>query len=415
MQTIIESLREIFYYLRQYKSRTAMTLFGITWGTLTVVLLLAFGAGAKRQLQKSMHGLGESICIVWPGRTSLPYQGFGIGRSIPLTAEDVAYVRREVGGIRRISPEFSWWQGTIRRKDRINRPNITGVLPEYGPMRNIWWQPGGRWLNDLDVRQKRRVVFLGNNLRDFLFGKNKPAVGRYVYINDIPFLVIGVLKKKIQNSTYNQRDADRAFIPMTTFQAIFGETYISDFVYQLQDANRTEQVKAQLYQALGRKFKFDPKDKEALSIWDTTEIDQFVSSFSLGFTIFLGIIGSITLLVGGIGLANIMYVVVQERTREIGIRRTVGARQAHIMMQFLLEAFLIIGIGALIGFVMAVGMIRVFAALPLQSFKEQAGTPYINLWVAGIAAFLLFAIGFLAGFFPARRAAKLNIIDSLRF
>ncbi len=415
MNSFSESLREIFYYLRQYKSRTAMTMFGIIWGTLTVVLLLAFGAGAKRQLQKSMHGLGESICIVWPGRTSIPYQGFGIGRWIPLQKQDVELIRREVKGIRRISPEYSQWHGAIRYKDRINRPNITGVIPEYGPMRNIWWQPGGRWIDELDLKQKRRVVFLGNNLKDFLFGKNKTAVGKYVYVNNIPFLVIGVLKKKTQNSTYNQRDADRAFIPITTYESVFGERYINDFVYQVYDSRQSEQIKQQVYRVLGRKFKFDPHDKEALSIWDTTEMDKFVYYFSLGFNIFLGIIGTITLLVGGIGLANIMYVVVRERTREIGVRRTVGARQRDIMLQFMLEAFLIIGLGALIGFGLAIVVIKLFAALPLQSFKEVAGTPYLNVWVAAMSALLLFIIGFLAGFFPARRAAKLNVVDCLRF
>jgi len=415
MRAFSENLHEIFFYLRLYKSRTAMTMFGIIWGTMTVILLLAFGAGSKRQMKKSMHGLGESIAIVWPGRTSIPYRGYGIGRWIMLTPQDVEIIRRQVRGIRRISPEFSYWRGAIRVKDRINRPNITAVIPEYGPMRNIWWQPGGRWFNDLDIKQRRRVIFLGNNLSDFLFGKNSTTVGKYVYLNNIPFLVIGVLRKKIQNSVYNQRDADRAFIPITTYQSIFGDKFISDFVYQVKDARQAKWVQKQIYRILSKKFKFDPNDKETLSIWDTTEMDKFIFYFSLGFNIFLGIIGTITLIVGGIGLANIMYVVVQERTREIGIRRSFGAKQRHILLQFVLEAFVIIGLGALIGFGMALSVIKLFAALPLQSFKEVAGTPYLNIWVAAISALLLFSIGFLAGYFPARRAAKLNIVDCLRF
>jgi len=415
MRTFTESLREIFFYLRQYKSRTAMTLFGIVWGTMTVILLLAFGAGTKRQMKISMHGLGESIAIVWPGRTSMPYKGYGIGRRILLTPQDIRLIRQRVHGIKAISPEFSHWNGVVRVKDRINRPNITGVIPEYGPMRNIWWEPGGRWLNALDVKQRRRVIFLGNNLRDFLFGAHASAVGKYVYVNGIPFLVIGVLKKKIQNSSYNQRDTDRAFIPSTTYQSIYGDKYISNFVYQVKDPRQATLVKKQIYRVLGQKFTFDPNDTETLAIWDTTEMDKFIFYFSLGFSIFLGIIGAITLLVGGIGLANIMYVVVQERTREIGIRRAVGARQGHILFQFVLEAFIIIGLGALVGFGLALGIIKFFAALPLQSFKEVAGTPYLNVWVAAVSAMLLFLIGFLAGYFPARKAARLNVVDCLRF
>ncbi len=415
MKAPIENLSEIFFYLRQYKSRTAMTMFGIIWGTMTVILLLAFGVGVRKQMSKNMHGIGEGIAIVWPGRTSIPFEGYGRDRRIRLTDEDIETLRREIKAIRRISPEYSYWGAAVRVEDRINRPNLTGVIPEYGPMRNIWWEPGGRWLNEPDLKYNRRVVFLGNSLRDFLFGENANAVGKYVYINDTPFLVIGVMKKKTQNSSYNQRDQDRAFIPMTTFKSIFGYKYLSNFVYQISDPRDAKYVKQEVYNVLAKKYKFDPKDKETLGIWDTTEFDTFIFYFTLGFNIFMGIIGAITLIVGGIGLANIMYVVVTERTREIGIRRSIGAKRSHILGQFILEAFIIIGIGAIIGFILAVGIINLVAAIPSQGFKETVGTPELNLTVAFITMAILFIIGFLAGYFPARRASKLNIVDCLRY
>jgi putative ABC transport system permease protein len=414
MLYFFDTLREILRYLSQYKARTGMTMFGIIWGTLTVILLLSFGVGVKKQLSINMHGLGEWIAIVWPGRTSIPFEGYGRNRNIRLTDEDMELLRQEVKGIKRISPEYSRWGSPIRVKDKINRPNITGIVPEYGVMRNIWWENGGRWFNDMDLKYKRRVVFLGNRLRDFLFGENEYVIGKYVFIDETPFLVIGVMKEKTQTSSYNQRDRDRAFIPMTTFKSIYGYRYISNFIFQVDDPRNSELVKKQVYVTLGKKYKFDPNDKETLGIWDTTEFDKFIFYFSLGFNIFMGLIGAITLIVGGIGLANIMYVVVRERTKEIGIRRAAGARRGHIFGQFIFESFVIIGIGAFIGFLLALGLIYLLNAMPLGDFREAVGVPVFNPMVAVVTILILAAIGFLAGFFPARRAAYLNVVDCIR-
>ena len=415
MGNLGDTLREVFHYLGQYKSRTAMTMFGIIWGTMTVILLLAFGVGVKRQMSKNMHGIGEGIAIAWPGRTSIPFEGYGRDRQILLTENEIELLRTQISEIRRISPEFSKWGATVRVGDKINRPNISGIIPEYGPMRNVWPEPGGRWIDDLDIKLRRRVVFLGNRLRDFLFGENANAIGKYVYINEIPFLVVGVLRPKTQNSSYSQRDRDRAFIPMTTFKSVFGFRYLNNFVYQLKDPRQSQIVKSKIYTVFGKRFKFDPKDEEAIGIWDTTEFDKFIFYFTLGFNIFMGLIGAITLVVGGIGLANIMYVVVQERTREIGIRRSVGAKRKNIMGQFIIEAFIVIGISALVGFTLAIGLIKLISSLPMQSFKETVGTPVFSPMVAIVTIIILSTIGFLAGYFPARRAARLDPVECLRY
>lgn len=412
MLNLFEMIREILYYLRQYKSRTFMTMFGIIWGTITVIVLLAFGVGVKRSMSKSMHGIGEGIVIMWPGRTAIPFQGFGRDRYIRFREDDAYLLKKEIKDISAISPEYSQWGTAIRREDKVNKPNITGVVPEYGPMRNIWPQPGGRWINDLDIAERKRVVFLGHKLKDFLFGPNRDAIGDYVFIGDTPFLVIGVLKEKTQNSSYNSRDFDRAFIPASTFSTIFGHRYISNMVYKVGDPRLSKAVQDQIYHVLGKKNRFDPNDKQALSIWDTTEMDKFIFYFSLGFNIFMGIIGVITLVVGGIGLANIMYVVVQERTREIGIRRSVGAKRKNIMSRFILEAFVIIGIGAIIGFIVAYGIIKLIALFPIEDY---VGHPVLSLPVALISISILGIVGFLAGYFPSRKAAKLNVVDCLKF
>jgi putative ABC transport system permease protein len=202
---------------------------------------------------------------------------------------------------------------------------------------------------------------------------------------------------------------------MTTFKSIFGFKYLNNFVYQITGPLVSAQAKKNVYAAVAKKFKFDPNDKETLGIWDTTEFDTFIFYFNLGFNIFMGLMGVVTLIVGGIGLANIMYVIVQERTREIGIRRSVGAKSRNIFGQLLLEAFVVIGIGAVIGFVLALILINLIAAIPVQEFREAVGVPVFDPWVAIITVLILGMVGFLAGFFPARRAAKLNVIDCLRY
>jgi putative ABC transport system permease protein len=411
MDTLKDMLDEIFHTLRQYKSRTVMTLFGIIWGTVTMIVLLAFGVGVQRSMRKNMHGMGESIAILWPGQTSVPFKGYGRDRSIRFREEDAEILRKQIPELSAISPEYSRWGTPVKFGEQVNRPNISGVLPEYADMRNIQTEPGGRWINDLDIREKKRVVFLGNKLKEYLFGKDKNAVGEYVYVNTSPFLVIGVLKKKIQPSSYNAQDQDRAFIPVSTHAAFFGDQYIENIVYQVRDPRQAKRVQTKIYEVFGKKFQFDPNDKQALGIWDTTEQDKFIFFFTLGFNIFMTIIGIFTLTVGGIGLANIMYVVVQERTHEIGIRRSVGARRSHIMGQFILEAFIIIGMGAAVGFAISFLLIKAISLLPIEDY---VGHPVLSVQVALLSMTVLGLIGFMAGFFPARRASQVQIVEAIR-
>jgi putative ABC transport system permease protein len=412
MSQFFDMLREIIHYLRQYKSRTFMTMFGIIWGTITVIVLLAFGVGVQRSMSKNMHGMGEGITILWPGRTSMPFQGYGRDRWIRFREEDAEILRTEISQLEAISPEYSRWGTSVRVGDKLIKPNVTGIIPEYAPMRNIIEQPGGRWINELDIGDRKRVVFLGNKLKEFLFGVDQNAVGEYVFIGDSPFLVIGVLQEKTQPSSYSARDQDRAFIPASTFASLFGDRYINNIVYKVKDPRLSKAVQTRIYEVLGKRYKFDPNDKQALGIWDTSEMDKFIFYFALGINIFLILIGALTLTVGGIGLANIMYVVVQERTREIGIRRSVGAKQKHIMGQFILESFIIIGFSAIIGFILSFILIKLISLLPIE---EYVGHPVLSLPVAMISIGILGAIGFLAGYFPARRAARLNVVDCMRF
>ena len=400
---------EFWLDLKAQKLRSTLTMFGLVWGTVAIIVLVAFGVGFQRQTISSMHGMGESIAIVWPGKTTKPWQGFGVGRYMSFVEEDASLVAAQVRGLSAISAEFGR-RVNVRVGDNILHPLVSGIYPNFGDMRNIIPEMGGRFLNDPDMELRRRVAVIGNKVKEYLFGETD-AIGRFIFIENTPFLVIGVMQKKIQPSSYNSRDQDRVFIPASTYSSIYGTPYINNMIYQVADPVMGEEVQQQVREVLSKKYKFDPSDKDAVWIWDTTDMDKFFFYLFLGFNGFLALIGSFTLAVAGIGLANIMFIVVQERTREIGIKRSVGATKYNILSQFFLETFFILFLGASLGFLIASGIIALMQLLPI---KEYVGTPELSAEVVLVTIVVLSIIGLLAGLMPARRAANLDVVECLR-
>ncbi len=404
-----DALLQLHRDLKSQKLRTLLTVFGLVWGTVAVTLLLAFGAGLKKQLIKSAAGLGDRICISWPGLTSIPYQGLGKGRRIRITDEDLETVRPRVDGLKRMSSEYSdSWKMVYNLK--TYPVDVSGIAPEFGEMRNLIPVPGGRFINPLDMKHQRRVIFLGNEVAENVFGKGTDPVGKTVLFNGSPFLVVGVLTKKDQDSSYNSRDSGLAWIPGTTFRALTGRKYLSNFVYQSASALESKAVTDSLRAALSSRLKFDPADKEAFSVWDTTEQFKFFEVFMLAFSLFLGIVGSLTLVVGGIGVSNIMNVVVDERTKEIGVKMALGAKSGAILRQFLVETLIVTAIGGAAGFAISLAICSVFPA----SLEEYVGRPEVSPLVAGITVGILGLIGLLAGWFPARAASRLDPVVAMK-
>lgn len=402
------ALQQLGRDLWRQKLRTFLTAFGVIWGTVAVVLLLAFGHGMHQHLVRQSAGLGDRIVIAWPSRTSIPFEGLGKGRPIRMTEEDIKYLKRQVPGIAAISSEY---QGNFKASfgDRTRAVDVSGASPAYGDMRNMIPQEGGRFLNPTDMIQRRRVVFVGDHLALDLFGEPNP-VGREVMLHGSPFLVIGVLKPKDQDSSYSGRDYSKMVIPGTTFKALTGRRTISLFIYKAPQPDLNPALNAEVLRALGGRLRFSPKDREAITIWDTTEMFAFLDAFMLGFKVFLGIMGVLTLVVGGIGVSNIMNVVVEERTREIGIKMALGARGRSILAQFMLETVILTALGGVIGLGISFFICTVFPS----GLTEFLGSPELSPGLASLTACILGLVGCLAGYFPARDASRLDPVKAMK-
>jgi putative ABC transport system permease protein len=406
---LIHHFTELFRNLNQQRLRSFLTIFGIMWGTATLILLLAFGFGFRDQTVLNMRGMGDQLAIMFPGNTTKAFEGYGIGRPIRYREADAKMLQNEIAAIDVATPEYMR-SLTVSYGEKRRNSSIGGVYPVYQDLRNVFEQPGGRWLTDRDVEDRRRVIFIGNRLASNLFGEEDP-VGKTVLVQETPFTVIGVLQEKIQNSSYTQQDQDRAFIPATTFSVMMGTDMINNILYTPVDPLLAPAIKDQVYEVMARKHRFDPSDRDAIGIWDTNEFWAFINIMFLGINGFLAMIGFFTLAVGGIGVANIMFVVVQERMKEIGIRRSAGARRHHIMGQFFTETFMIIGIGAAAGYAIGWVLVRATQNLPIQEF---VGSPYFSPEVGLIAFAVLGFVGLCAGFLPAWRASRLDIVECLR-
>ncbi len=409
MKILGSILRQLVRDLASQKLRTLLTTLGMIWGTVAVCLLLAFGTGLLISQRQRMAGLGDRIVIVWPSRTSKPWQGVGKGRQIRVGAADIAYLEKSVPGIAAISGEYSS-QMRARHGPKVRLVDVSGVAPAYGPIRNMIPQEGGRFIDPIDMALERRVVFVGNKLADDLFGSQR-IVGETVLIHGSPFLVVGVLKPKAQDSSYSGPDHSKMIIPASTYRVLTGRKYVNDFIFKAARPELNKAVTQRIFDSLGARLHFDPTDQQALSTWDTTEIFTFLDTFMFAFNAFLGLMGMLTLIVGGIGVTNIMSVVVDERTREIGIKMALGAKRRLILVQFLLETMTLTVIGGAIGLGVAESICSIVAHLGLQ---EYIGRPAVSPPIAIITSALLGFIGLVAGYFPARDAANLDPVTAMK-
>jgi putative ABC transport system permease protein len=413
-----EIVREAFAGLVRNRTRAGLSMLGISWGIVSVVMLLAYGEGFNQALARGFQGaFGDGVTILFPGRTSDQAGGERAGRPIRLRLADAEAVG-ELPAVKAWSPEF-WHDVTVSAGARQGGYLVRGVAPAFGFIRS---QPAavGRFIDDEDVRLRRRVVFLGSEVALKLFGTAQ-AVGQTVRLQGLPFGVIGVQKEKIQLSNYRRPDKESVFIPYTTAGQIWNTEFLDVLVYQALDPTLDARASADVRELLGRRLRFNPKDEQAFGSFGSAAAGEITAGIVLGLKLVLGFIGVLTLAIGGVGVMNIMFVSVAERTREIGLRKALGARRGLILLQFLAEGLMTTFAGGAAG--VAISYVLVWFVSPQPFLSELlddqtgAGDIYFRLTLdlVGTCTGILMIVGLVSSFIPALRASRMDPVESLRY
>ena len=408
-------LRDVMRTIFAHKLRTLLTMFGIAWGIVSITLMVAAGEGLRVGQAKVAQNFSKDVMIVFAGRTSLQAGGTRAGRRVQWTATDHQQIAKDAPSCGHVMPELGQ-NAPVRSAYNSGNLLVTGSMPDFAYVRTIPIAEG-RYPNWDDERDVRRVAFLGSDAKKQLFGA-RPALGETIRIGDFPYVVVGTMVHKEQDSSYDGRDISKVFVPFSAVIQDFPNKppALPDSVDRLLVTPRSvadhDACKGELRRALGRIHDFDPQDTEAAHIWDTVEEAKAFRTMTDGMKYFLGAVGIATLFIGGIGVMNVMLVAVRERTREIGVRKALGATRRSIVRQFFVETLLVVFVSGGTGLGVAYGLCGLVNLLPMPPFF--AGL--LPTWSSGLLAFaLLGTIAMAAAVYPARRAASIDPIEALRW
>jgi putative ABC transport system permease protein len=413
-----EIMREAWISLRRSRTRSLLTMTGIVWGIVAVTLLIAYGSGFRSVLVRAFDAFGKNAVTCWGQQTSEQPGGQRAGRKVRFEQADLDAVKSEATLVKHACLETVKWL-PIAYGDRLANTAIRGVCPEYGDMRNEV-PVEGRWINASDELERRRVVFLGSRVKNQLFsGRN--AVGETVEIGGVRFAVIGVMDKKLQLSNYFTSDDRSVFIPFSAAGDLWNIRYPQVLIFEPVAPQFEKKAEAQVLAAIATRQGFSPTDKKAIQMFGREEFRPIIDGLTIGLQVLLLFIGALTLGIGGVGVMNIMLVSVDERIREIGLRRALGARKWHIRLQFLAETMLMMLLGGVIGIILSYVLSAVLPSLPLLGplFEDTSGKGDIRLQISAMAvlgsAIVLLIVGVFSGMIPALKASKLDPVEALRY
>ncbi len=410
-----DTWQEIASSVKAHKLRTALTAFGVFWGIFMLVMLMGIGGGLEHGVLRNFSGSAVNSLYVWGERTSLPYRGLQPGRWIELTNEDTAALRSSFGEITLLAPSVSLWgEYTVDRRALSGSFHVRGDVPDFVGI-NERRMTEGRFLNARDVEEHRKVAVIGSRVREVLFETDEDPVGTPIRINGVYFTVVGVFA--VDSLQGGRRDAEMIHIPLPTLQRTFHQNNrIGHYAIAIDEAYPMEEVEGRIKAFLAARHTIAPDDRQAIGSWNNAREYRQLTGLFRGIRLFLLIVGVGTITAGIVGVSNVMLIVVKERTREIGIRKALGATPRSIVGLVLQESVIITATAGYLGLVAGVGLVELigYTMERFQIESEYFSRPEADLGIAVLALSLLVAAGVLAGLFPALRAARIKPVEALK-